>query len=337
MQTPVIHQTDLFHPYNDPDDHFDLACQYALSKSGDIDLKGVLIDYSVNPSFGDPSLFAVHQLNYITGKAVPIGIGLNAPLKDREGLLTALHAEKGLSGARMVLDILMRSKEQVAIHIVGSCRDIAAAAAMDPGLFREKCKGVYLSAGSYEYNGRLEYNVWVDPFSYSLMFGLPCPLYWLPCVRVMTEPPFQTGPFCSYYGFVQAEILPHLSPAVQNYFLYALTRTSDLKWLAYLDHPVNEKLLRFFSQQYRNMWTTAGILHGAGKTVLLSGDLNDLGSDMEKEAYRFVPISVSCSEQGLTTWEENPASSDRFILKIKDADAYPAAMTKAMKTLLCTL
>ncbi len=28
---PLIHETDLFRPHIDPDDHFDLACVYALA------------------------------------------------------------------------------------------------------------------------------------------------------------------------------------------------------------------------------------------------------------------------------------------------------------------
>jgi hypothetical protein len=45
QKVPVLHVTDLFRPHNDPDDHWDLACVYALAHQGDIDLKGILIDY----------------------------------------------------------------------------------------------------------------------------------------------------------------------------------------------------------------------------------------------------------------------------------------------------
>ena len=31
----MLHATDLFRPYNDPDDHWDLACLYALAHRGD--------------------------------------------------------------------------------------------------------------------------------------------------------------------------------------------------------------------------------------------------------------------------------------------------------------
>lgn len=44
-KVPVIHQTDCFHHHADPDDHWDLASQFALAYTEDIDLKGILIDY----------------------------------------------------------------------------------------------------------------------------------------------------------------------------------------------------------------------------------------------------------------------------------------------------
>lgn len=31
MPVPLIHQTDLFRPHFDPDDHWDLACVFALA------------------------------------------------------------------------------------------------------------------------------------------------------------------------------------------------------------------------------------------------------------------------------------------------------------------
>ncbi len=38
---PVIYSTDLYHPHDDPDDHYDLACLYALPE---LDVKAVIID-----------------------------------------------------------------------------------------------------------------------------------------------------------------------------------------------------------------------------------------------------------------------------------------------------
>lgn len=42
---PTLHVSDLFRPHDDPDDHWDLATQYALAFQGRVDLRGVMIDF----------------------------------------------------------------------------------------------------------------------------------------------------------------------------------------------------------------------------------------------------------------------------------------------------
>jgi hypothetical protein len=67
-KTPMLHVTDLFRPHMDPDDHWDLACVYALAYRGDIDLKGVLIDHPPENADGrNPDIAAVAQMNLIVG------------------------------------------------------------------------------------------------------------------------------------------------------------------------------------------------------------------------------------------------------------------------------
>ena len=43
---PIIHSTDLFHPHDDPDDHFDLACLFALKE---FNVKGIVARYWRGP------------------------------------------------------------------------------------------------------------------------------------------------------------------------------------------------------------------------------------------------------------------------------------------------
>ena len=45
MAQKVIHITDLYHPHQDPDDHFDLAQIFALAKQGDLEVLQVMIDH----------------------------------------------------------------------------------------------------------------------------------------------------------------------------------------------------------------------------------------------------------------------------------------------------
>ena len=63
----MIHVSDLFRPHDDPDDHWDLACVYALACQGRVNLRGVLIDYPKPERRNDPDVLAVAQLNYLTG------------------------------------------------------------------------------------------------------------------------------------------------------------------------------------------------------------------------------------------------------------------------------
>ncbi len=75
VAVPMLHVTDLFRPHNDPDDHWDLACVYSLAAQGKVDLRGILIDYPDTERASDPDVLAVAQMNYLTGKAVPVMIG----------------------------------------------------------------------------------------------------------------------------------------------------------------------------------------------------------------------------------------------------------------------
>jgi hypothetical protein len=337
MSIPVIHQTDLFHQHGDPDDHWDLACQFALAYMDEIDLKGVLIDYPLDFGHGDPSIQSVSQMNYITGLSVPVGVGMpKHMLKDEPK--DADMTQPGYGGVKMVLRILEEAAEPAVIHIVGSCRDIAAAGRLRPELFRKKCRAVYLNAGSAIDNGSLEYNVNLDPISYSYIFSLPCPVFWMPCFEKAPAPPysatFEMGTYSTYYNFDQKEILPYLSESVQKYFCYALGRVMDTKWLSYISYTKNQSLFDFCTRQIRNMWSTCGFLHAAGMAVSMDGKLireSEAGTD---GLFTFKSIRMECSKTGRTEWNFTSDPSNRYIFKIQNLQAYKSAMTNALRVLL---
>lgn len=338
---PVIHQTDLYHLPADPDDHWDLACQYALSYCGDIELKGVLIDYPQDeahsrPDIGDPAVIAVNQLNYLTGQFVPTAIGRKTRLHSDEDVQKAASTEPLNSGVSMVLHILENADEPVAIHIVGSSRDVAFASMIRPDLFREKCKGVYLNAGSGVEN-QTEWNVFLDPYSYSKMFQLPCPLYWMPCFHEI--PPsgeMLAGTFGTYYKFRQSEILPHISEQMQKFFAYALSCIIDDRWMRYLDKPVDTQVITELGEVYRQMWCTAGFLHTAGKTVTADGNIVDIGTEGICPVFDFIPVNATCNTDGRVNWSE-ASSSSQYIFKVLNIEKYEYAMSKALKTLIAQL
>ena len=304
----VIHTTDLFRPYCDPDDHWDLACQFALAYTGQIDLQGVLIDFSPPHRDGhNPDVMAVAQMNYLTGLHVPVAVGASHPMRSRaDSQPEADTSDHG--GINMVLEILRHSPEPVVIHVVGSCRDIALAGRKAPQLFADKCAGIYLNAGTGSPDVRkaaqLEYNVSLAPLSYAALFDLPCPIYWMPCFEEMNSSRVVME-YGTHYLFRQSEILPSLSERMQSFFAYMLAKKQDHQWLTYLTGPREQKLLETFGTQDRHMWCTGGFLHAAGKTVVADGSMVERDKAGDAAVFSFDPIRLSCSDEGVTKWEHD--------------------------------
>ena len=339
---PVLHATDLFRPHMDPDDHWDLACIYALAYRGDIDLKGILIDHPPQNRKGhNPDMMAVAQMNWICGIFAPVAVGSPLPLKSRNDIQTNASSTDH-HGVQMVLDILRKSPQPVVINILGSSRDIAIAGKRDPDLFAAKCAAIYLNAGTgspkMSLTSKLEYNVTLDKFAYAAIFDLPCPVYWMPCFEEMESRTKQAvREYGTHYRFRQDEILPHLSEMVQNYFAYMFGRYTDHNWLHYLKGKNDKTLLSKVGSMYRHMWCTGGFLHAAGYTVSRSGKIVPLDEKPNLPVFTFDPIRVRCNDSGVTEWTHDDSVRNRFIFHVRDANNYQSAITKAMKSLLMTL
>jgi len=340
MIRAVFHQTDIFHPHADPDDHWDLACNYALASRGDTFLLGVMIDYP--PWAGDPAIGAVAQMNFITGLNVPVVIGTSQPMTSRTDAQPGADLQSH-AAANALLTALRQSPEPVIINIVGSCRDIALAGLKEPGLFAKKCAAVYLNAGTGSPDPQkatvLEYNVQRNPASYAAIFDLPCPVYWMPCWDevAFTVHERKVMEWGTHYKFRQSEILSHLSPVMQNYFIYALDRSPNQNWLRYLLDPVSPELLEKYGAMERSMWSTAGFLHAAGYSVDGKGNIVPLDRINRGGVFAFEPVSVTCDDAGVTRWQIDKASTSRFKFRVLDLQNYQPAMVTAMRSLLTPL
>lgn len=339
---PVIHVTDLYRPHVDPDDHWDLACVYALARRGDIELKGILIDY---PPAGNrecnPDTAAVAQMNRVTGLAVPVAVGTPYDMRSRDDAQPYASAGDH-QGIHMVLDILRVSDRPVVINILGACRDIAIAGRKAPELFAAKCGGIYLNAGTgapkKPADARLEYNVTLDKLAYEAIFDLPCPVFWMPCFETLDGAGSPRAPeFGTYYRFRQDEILPHLSRQAQSYFAYMFARRTDHDWLRTLGGKPDEAVLANQSGKDRNMWCTAGFFHAAGYTILSDGATPGRDAGTNDAVFSFDPIRITGMDPGGNEWEPDPNSTRRFIFHVRDPEHYGSAVTHAMKSLLVTL
>ncbi len=336
---PVIHVTDLFRPHNDPDDHWDLATQFALAARGDIELRAVLIDFPPARPPRAPDLAAVAQLNRLAGLAVPVAVGTSrGPGHDAAAPPTPVERQ----GVDLLLRLLAETDRPLIIHVTGSCRDVALAGREAPELFARHCAGVYLNAGTGAPrpgpHSRLEYNVALDPASYAAIFRLPCPVFWLPCFETLDDgAPWTVREFGSCWSFRQERLLPRLAPPLQNYFLLMFERRSGENWLAALNAPPDPAALKKHSARTRHMWCTAGFLHAAGWAAGPDGTLLPRDSAAARAVCGFLPIRVRCDERGVTRWRPDPARRDRFILQVRDRKHYAAALTRAMGTLLRAL
>lgn len=349
----LIHTTDLFRPHADPDDHFDLTTAFALAAQGRLDLLAVLIDHPPAGLEADPDVLAVAQLNRITGLSVPVLTGSAARLD--AAAAGRPENRESVAGARGLLRIMRASSLPVAVSIVGSARDVALASRLDPDLFAAKCCGVYLNSGSGTPDrakaARLEYNVSLDPVSYATLFDLPCPLYWMPCFEVVpgNGEPFTVAEFGTYYRFLQKDLLPRLSPRLQNYFAFMFKQGDSDKerqterdalrpnWLRYLEGPPDRALLERQGERYRNVWSTAAFFHAGGLSVARDGGIREGVDAGAPPVYAFEPIRVRCGADGITAWSPDPAARDRRIFRVRDAARYPAAMTAALGMLLASL
>jgi hypothetical protein len=341
-KTPMLHATDLFRPHMDPDDHWDLACVYALACRGDIELKGILIDHPPENADGrNPDIAAVAQMNLIVGTFVPVAVGSGLPMKSRndvQGYASPSHRH----GVRMVLDVLRKSAEPVIINILGSSRDVAIAGKKDPELFKSKCAAIYLNAGTgspkMSTASKLEYNVTLERYGFAAIFDLPCPVYWMPCFEELESGrKWEVREYGTHYKFRQDEILPHLSDMVQNYFTYMFGKYMDNNWLGYLKGTKDKALLTKVGSLYRHMWCTAGFLHAAGYTVTREGQIVPLHDKRAQRVFTFDAVKVECDDNGLTRWIRDGSSNDRFIFHVRDTDNYQSAMTGAMRSLLTAL
>ena len=341
---PMIHVTDLFRPHDDPDDHWDLACVYALAYTGRVDLQGILIDSPKPQRRNDPDVLAVAQMNHLTGTAVPVAVGSPKPFGTQAD-------EQHLLGIRSMLRWMRDSKQPVVINILGACRDVAIAAQLEPDLFATKCKAVYLNAGSGTPDPaeatRQEWNVRLDPGSYAAMFALPCPVYWMPCFQAVHPKPdklFQVGEYGTFYRFRQEDVLPQLSERVQRFFAFmfregrlvpkSLRATSvSIEWLRALDAAPEPELMDCIQAMNRNMWCTGGFLHAVGQTVTCDGQIVAI-ADAKDSVFTFDSVDVSCSPDAITRWKPAPSPTNRFLFHVRDRSRYSAAMTNALRSLL---
>jgi len=331
---PVIYSTDLFHPHEDPDDHFDLATLYALPG---IELKGIILDQGARQK-QSPGRIPVSQLNRLTGRQVPVALGLATKLKSPgdPGLDQDAEFQQGV---RLILDTLEASSEPVALVAVGSLRDIVAAYNREPSLCRRKVGQVLCFIGEASKADFQEYNVGLDPRAYVGLMRSGLPIYWVPC---FDGGPWQNQGHASFWQASHADLLREAPPGLVQYFVYALEKeTADP--LAFLAEPVEAaRRARLFAMR-RNLWCTAVFVTLAGQGVVFDPQtgvrfVNPASDPASARTpgllFGFEKVQVSITDDGAIRYGPAPTAKAVHRFKVLDPVRYGPGMTAATASLL---
>ena len=335
-RVPVIYCTDLFHPHDDPDDHFDIACLYAIQE---IDIKAIILDQGQKQT-KKPGSIPISQLNYITGRNIPYAIGLSDKLKTAsdDGLWQAKEYHYGVE---LILKILKTSKKPVTIISVGSLRDIAAGYNRAPDLFTSKVDRLFIFIGEASKKGHIEYNVGLDKNAYIRIMNSGLPVYWIPC---FDGGPWQNNGRASYWRASHKDLLERASDKVMNYFIYALLKKDEKNPIQYLDKRTNRDDKKKVLLMNRNLWCTAIFAHISGRRFIRRGNkfvsvpVNASDNrEQEIRSFKFDEVSIFVDEQANVLYEDTNRAVKIMQFHVLKPDIYAEVMTSVTAQLLLQL
>ena len=335
---PLVYCTDLFHPFNDPDDHVDLATVFAMPQ---FDIRAVILDQGILQAV-KPGKIPLEQMMALTGRKVPYATGLGTALRHpRDDGRNQFSQYQG--GVELILRVLRESRTPVTFMVVGSLRDVIAAYNREPGLFREKTSRLYFVGGNSD-GGDLQWNPLLDPQACLGLMTADLPLYWCPTfarqdtLAGMAAGQLKPNPTRSYWNFRHSEIFSVLPTSLQNYFVYALARkdAATVNSLEYLNAPPEVKLRDALWKQTRYMWSTAAIYHAAG-CELYSNQVSWAASDTpipdfhRTQVFDFVPAEVTINRNLQATQRLSGSSLRQKVFRIRDLGSYQPAMLSSLR------
>ncbi|MHC4460080.1 MAG: nucleoside hydrolase [Planctomycetota bacterium] len=332
----VIYCTDLFHPHDDPDDHFDIACLYAIQE---IEIKAIILDQGQKQK-KKPGSIPISQLNRIAGRNVPYASGLSDKLQSPQdkGLWQAKEYQHG---AELILTVLQTSKEPVSIITVGSLRDIAASYNRSPKLFKTKVNRLFIFIGEASTNGHIEYNVGLDKNAYIRIMNSGLSIYWVPCFDGGL---WQNNGRASYWKASHKDLLGRVSNRVMAYFIYALLKKNENNQIQYLDNEINKGDKKKILSMNRNLWCTAIFAHIAGRRYIRQGNefisipMNaSYSKEQEIKPFKFDKVSVYVDEQANVFYEHTTRAKKIRQFHILTPDVYADVMTSVTAQLLLQL
>jgi hypothetical protein len=323
---PFIHGTDLFHPHDDPDDHFDLATVFALQE---LDVRAILLDLGKRQA-EKPGRIPVEQMLTLTGRRVPYAVGLSEKLRSPDDKGLDQPAE-GQGAVELLLKTLRASPEPIVVHTAGSVRDVCAAYNREPELLRKKVTRLYINIGNLLEN-KDEWNVHLDVKAYVGVMRSGLPVYWCPCLPTKENR-------STHWVFKHGEVLEGVPPGLLNYFVYALqvVRPDEIDPIAAMSMDLRPWRHILMGME-RSMWCTGPLIHATGRSVYRVGDhwvaaASPPSGGTPAEVFTFVPVRVEISDKGYAKWVENDPNPNMHLYKVTDPKNHEAALKSCLHDL----
>lgn len=311
----IINITDLYHPYQDPGDNFDLIMPYALPE---IELKAIILDCTEKyrhkvashriPEFTDsngprePGIIPVMQLNYLFGQNVPFAVSPFSQMKSPEDKMFDVPAFQQ-QGIELIINTLKNSKNQIEIMTFSSVRALAAAYNREPELFKEKVKRIHISAGasSPDY---LEWNVELDSNAFVCLLRSKLPICIYPCAT--ENGPFELGNYNSFWKLNDLFFIKGMDSKIKRYLWYAFQRINRVDFLQAMDQDVPESLMESIYNRIHNVWETSAWLEVSKRKLVKKEDStyrmvteNEIKSTDIVLCNKQLPCSITIDDYGL--------------------------------------
>jgi hypothetical protein len=312
----------------------DLASVFALPE---LDLRAVILD-PTRKFVGqhDPGFVPVAQLNYLTGRAVPVAAGPIDPLrsptdtaKDRPR-----HEQAGIN---LLLHALSRCEEPAFVSVIGSARVVAAAWNRESKLLQQKIKAVLVNAGATTGKPGAEWNVDLDVRAWIALLRSGLPILWYPCTG--EHGPTGLAPHNTYWLVSHQRLFDDLPQPLRAYFDYAFNhhaRGDIIRALSTLGQgPSWEKVL----VGQRNMWSTASFIMAAGRVLAKTAEgwrfiAKENAGGLKLQTLEMLPISHEVDDAGVVRWSLKPEPSNIRMFRRKPDEEHVRAMGEATNWLL---
>lgn len=329
-RVPIIDVTDLYQPFQDPGDNFDLLTAYALPE---VELKAVILDahepfrkrVSDHPILHDsdkngprdPGFISVLQLNYIFNRNVPVAAGPFTMMENPEDKMLEVPGFQQ-QGVELILKILRESPEPVTILSFGSARPIAVAYNRNPHLFERKVRRILLSAGSSS-PGYLEWNVALDPNAIVRLLRSHLPIDIFPCAT--RDGPFSYESHNSYWKLPDLRFVEQMNPKLRRYLDYAFGRVCQCDFLRAIDEDAPTAEPKEVYSHPHNVWETAVWMTVSDRVLVHHKDgsfgivaANDLSTTDTVLVNQLQPVTLHVADDGGVIFILNPSEPTKIRL-----------------------